>query len=217
VEKSDINTGTAAEIFPQYLPHLDAALENFCEKHWACEYSQPEKGLRCVNVQSGHGSKGHQLRNGKVFAVGEYQSRWSFESLHEEFRCNTYFRLDELLQDLKSQILAVHEEQRIAADIHQNGVMRYFYRNVSSDGHSRRYNSHTVCFCCLSEPPEHALPCGHILCSLCIKTYGIQRSKTEIEMQGCPLETKMTAPLYQSWRIHMKPESAGVRILTLDG
>ncbi|KAF1956454.1 hypothetical protein CC80DRAFT_516035 [Byssothecium circinans] len=209
--------GTATDIFPQYLPHIEAALENFCEKHWPCEYTHPNKGLRCVNVRSGHGSKGHQLKDGKVFAVGGYVSRWSFETLQEEFSCNTYFRFEELLQLLKSRIGPFDDEQRIAAAIHKDDVMTYFYRHVSGDGRPERYNSHTVCFCCLCEPPEHALPCGHVLCSQCIRTYGQQRSKMEIELQGCPLETMQTNPMYQSWRFHLKPESAGVRILTLDG
>lgn len=78
------------------------------------------------------------------------------------------------------------------------------------------YNSHSACFCCLFEPPEHALPCGHILCTPCIKDYGQLRSKTEVEIHGCPIESRVVHR-YQTWRIHLKPETAGVRILTLDG
>ncbi|PVI00816.1 hypothetical protein DM02DRAFT_592134 [Periconia macrospinosa] len=189
------NKGTGDVIFSQYLPHLDAALENFCDQHWPCEYIQPENG---------------------VFAVGEYQSRWSFERLQEEFRCNSYFRLEELLQLLKDKMSHRDDEQRVAAEIHRDSVMAWFYRHVSRDGRSERYNSHTVCFCCLTEPPEYALPCGHILCLQCIKTYGEKRGKTEFEMQGCPLEFQ-TTQLYHSWRVYLKPQSAGVRVLTLDG
>ena len=43
--------GTAEQIFPQYLDHIDAALENFCDRHWPCEFVKPGGG-RCVNVRS---------------------------------------------------------------------------------------------------------------------------------------------------------------------
>ncbi|CAI6249812.1 unnamed protein product [Periconia digitata] len=210
------NKGTANVIFLQYLPHLDAALENFWDQHWPCEFTQPERNLRCVNVRSGHGSKGHQIKDGKVFAVGEYQSRWSFDLLQEEFRCNSYYRLEELLQLLDEKKAYGNDERRTAAEIHRDYVMPWFNRHASGDGKSQRYHSHTVCFCCLSEPPEYALPCGHILCLQCVRTYGENRGKTEIEMQGCPLEFQ-TTQLYHSWRIYFKPKSAGVRVLTLDG
>lgn len=168
-----------------------------------------------VNVRNGH-SKGHQLKDGKIFAVGEYQSLWPVNALQEQFINNSYFCLEELLQLLKEKTELGVDEQTGAAEIHRDKVMAWFYRHVSDDGCSDRYNSHTVCFCCLFEPPEHALPCSHILYSQCIMTYGRRQSKTVIEMQGCPLETH-TRQLYNTWRIHLKPESAGVRVLCLDG
>ena len=45
--------GRAKEIFPQYIDHLDDALENFCGRHWPCEYVKSGGGDRCVNVRSG--------------------------------------------------------------------------------------------------------------------------------------------------------------------
>lgn len=44
--------GTAEKIFPQYLEHIDAALENFCDRHWPCEFIKTGGGGRCVNVRS---------------------------------------------------------------------------------------------------------------------------------------------------------------------
>ncbi|KAF9697343.1 hypothetical protein EKO04_005060 [Ascochyta lentis] len=208
--------GTARDIFPLYLAHLDAALENFCEGHWPCEYVQSTSELRCVNVKSGHGSKGHQTANGKIIAVGEYISTWSYETLHEEFIGNSYYRLDELLELLKKKKAHGDDEMSVAADIDRDDVMTWFYRHVSVEGKWQGYNSHSVCFCCLSEPPEHSLPCGHVLCTPCAKTYGRQHSKTEVDIQKCPLDVR-PARVYQPWRIHFKPKSAGVRVLTLDG
>ena len=65
--------GRPEQIFPEYLEHLDNALENFCDRHWPCEYVDPKRqGGRCVNVRSGHGAKGHQSKSGKLLAAGEY-------------------------------------------------------------------------------------------------------------------------------------------------
>jgi predicted acylesterase/phospholipase RssA len=208
--------GTAERVFPQYLDHLDAALENFCDRHWPCEYIKPGGGGRCVNVRSGHGSKGHQLQNGKVLAVGEYVSRFSFDSHQDEFQLNVYTRLDQLLQLLHAKI---EEEQiaedRAAADIHKETVMTHFFERVAN-GHNDKFISHSACFCCLFEPPEHALPCGHVLCTPCLKAYGHVKNETLVEVFECPLEP-LKRELHQAWRVSLKPPSAGVRVLSLDG
>ena len=210
----------AKEIFPQYLEHLDAALENFCESHWPCEYIEPSSGLRCVNVRSGHGDKGHQNASAKIFADGKYEARQTFESLQQAFANNTFFRLEELLHRLrqKQRSSTKNDEIQDAAEIHRDDVMAYFYRHVMIEGKPGRYTSHTVCFCCLLRPPEHALPCGHVLCTQCVMIYGRLKpgNRSAIEINHCPMESQ-TIQIPQSWSIHLKPDAAGVRILTLDG
>jgi hypothetical protein len=211
----------AREIFPLYLEHLDAALENFCESHWPCEYVDQSSGLRCVNVESGHGGKGHQNQNGKIFADGSYVSKRKFEDLREEFASNCYFRLQELLErldTLRQKRGLRNDEVQAAAEIHRDDVMAWFFRHVSGNGRAAQYNSHSVCLCCLLRPPEHALPCGHVLCTNCVSIYGHARpgSRTEIEIEYCPLEVR-SVRTFQPWRVYLKPDAAGVRILTLDG
>lgn len=215
----------ARDIFPLYLEHLDAALENFCDSHWPCEHVDPDTGSRCVNVKSGHGDKGHQNANGKIFADGEYTSRRGFDTLQAEFSNNTYFRLNELLRILRDRravplerMTLRNDEIHIAAEIHRDDVLTSFYHHASDGGRAERYNSHSVCFCCLLRPPEHALPCGHVLCTQCISLYGCQQpgSRTEISIDYCPLEAK-SKQKSQPWKVHLKPDAAGVRILTLDG
>jgi hypothetical protein len=215
----------ARDIFPLYLEHLDAALENFCESHWPCEHVDLDTGSRCVNVKSGHGDKGHQNANGKIFADGTYKTRRGFDTLQEDFARNTYFRLDELLSILRDRRAVAldrrttgNDEIQVAAELHRDDVLASFYRHVSDNGKSDRYNSHSVCFCCLLRAPEHALPCGHVLCTQCVTIYGHPQpgSRTEITIEYCPLEVQ-TQRASQSWKIQLKPDAAGVRILTLDG
>lgn len=227
--------GTAEQIFPQYLEHIDDALVNFCDRHWPCEYIKPGGGARCVNVRStlfnfvptqcfssnitssgGHESKGHQLKNGKVLAVGSYVSHFSFSNYQEKFQNDIYSRLDELLNLLHSRLKNDDEsEVQAAAEIHKGTVLDYFF-NHTSRGRASSFISHSTCFSCLFEPPEHALPCGHVLCTPCLMAYGKSRGTTVVEMTGCPMETFIT-PRRKSWKVVLKPAAAGIRILTLDG
>ena len=73
-----------------------------------------------------------------------------------------------------------------------------------------------MCFSCLFEPAEYALPCGHILCLFCLKAYGQARGRTVVEIDGCPMES-LNKARYGLLRVFLKPPAAGIRILTLDG
>lgn len=209
--------GTAEQIFPKYLDHLDAALENFCDQHWPCEFRKGNK--RCVNVKSGHGSKGHQTKDGLVIADGKYESSIKFSEAHREFRENVFYHLWELLTELQLRVSQGDQQEQAAADIHRERVLRNFFRKVAcGDTVAEAYSSHTACFCCLFEAPVHALPCGHIICETCARIYGRSQagSPTEIEMSWCPIDGTRFGP-GSTWKLYTKPKAAGVRILTLDG
>ncbi|KAL8723905.1 MAG: hypothetical protein Q9181_007090 [Wetmoreana brouardii] len=207
--------GTAEQIFPQYLEHIEAALENFCDRHWPCEYIKPGGGARCVNVRSGHGTKGHQLKSGKVLAVGNYESLFSFESYRETFAFDVYAQLTESLWILHTKVQDSHDsEANVAARIHATSVMKHFHDHTVKAG-AASFISHSTCFSCLFEPPEHALPCGHVLCTPCLRAYGRATEKYVVELDGCPIES-LSKPQNQPWKVVMKPPDAGIRVLTLD-
>ena len=195
------------------MDHLDVALENFCDRHWPCEYIKSGGGGRCVNVRSGHRSKGHQLENGRVLAVGEYQSRFSFASFYLDFRLRVYYHLVQLLEKLKLTDLDNDLEDQAAAQIHKSAVLASFYQHV---GGAENFKSHSACFSCLVSPPEHCLPCGHIICTPCLKAFGENRGRGLIEIRACPLHLPKGAGIID-WRVQLKPLYAGARILTLDG
>ncbi|KAK8017030.1 FabD/lysophospholipase-like protein [Apiospora rasikravindrae] len=214
------NKGFADQIFPKYMDHLDDALENFCDQHWPCEFVNPKTGVRCVNVRFGHTAKGHQSADGKVFATGEYQSKFSFENNAHEFRQKVYSCLTQLLQQLTTDYRLGTSEESAALTIHQNMVMRSFFRrathNSSSNKSHATLTSHTACFCCLFGQAEHCLPCGHVLCTQCLQGYGEQRHVHGYRVFGCPME-EIDGGREEACTIYLKPASAGVRILTLDG
>ncbi|KAI2627754.1 hypothetical protein GGR54DRAFT_430692 [Hypoxylon sp. NC1633] len=215
------NKGSASQIFPKYIKHLDDALENFCNQHWPCEFVNPKTGVRCVNVKSGHKSKGHQTADGKVFAFGDWVSRFSFEDYRTVFSDWVYWCLAELLKELTTRVQDDGEaEERVAAHIHKTMVLTNLFSHLKhSDAESKADNylvSHTACFCCLFGRAEHFLPCGHVLCSACVSTYGTPRKNTGFEIMQCPIEGA-TDRIYSPWTIQLKPKSAGTRIMTLDG
>ena len=208
------NKGQASSIYPKYIAQLDDALENFCDHHWPCQYVSPKTGVRCINVRVGHKSKGHQSRDGKVFATGDYITSFSFHNNYGEFRDMVYSCLVMMLQELTFRVAGGQSEERAAANIHKEMILTNFYRRINhihSLTGSTFISSHTACFCCLFEQAEHPLPCGHVLCTRCVNTYGFRKSPGEVEINECPIDN------LPGWTIYFKPKAAGVRVLTLDG
>jgi hypothetical protein len=118
------------------------------------------------------------------------------------------------LQDLISQP-GDHGESDMThmLTLHARHMSRFYKELQGAD----RFMSHATCYCCLTAAPEHALPCGHVLCTGCVKSYGKKRgSRSLLEMTYCPLherETRWSSPC----QLRFKPDYAGVRLLCLDG
>lgn len=206
--------GHPNEFFPNYLEHIESALENFCDRHWPCEYMSPRG--RCVNVRSGHGAKGHQLKSGKLLAAGDYVSTFTYSGYKQGFEWQVYHKLLALNKRVRTRARDGVPEDKAAAEIHRDFVLPLFFDHASR-GSPRAFISHTVCFACLFEPPEHALPCGHVLCTRCLKTFSSKVSlRRHVEITRCPLE-KQERRFRTAWKISLKPANCGVRVLTLDG
>lgn len=213
------NLGTSEKVFGGYVHHCDDALETFCKLHWPCEYVHPNTSGRCVNVKAGHQSKGHQLDNGKVLAVGDYQSDFTADRFRDFFEYSVAFNLRDLLRKLQSATVGTlgihHDELSKAADIHKRIVLGPFFRHLSG---AKQFVNHTACYCCLTCPPEHPLPCGHVLCTPCVQAFGRARGAFMIEMLECPMHHQdIDGQFRLRWPVFIKPPGAGVRILTLDG
>ncbi|KAH0559390.1 hypothetical protein GP486_004094 [Trichoglossum hirsutum] len=203
--------GTADDIFPRYLSHCDYAIDRFCNSKWPCEY-RFRRG-RCVNVRTGH-VKGHQRKSGTILA-GEYQSSFSANSFRRTFREMIYNNLTQLLGALSYRLTVdgSPSREKVAADIHREKILGPFYQHF---GGAHLFLSHSDCLSCLMALPEHPLPCGHVLCTACVRAYGTTiTGKHMLEVKGCPLEIdgKLDSPC----KIVLKPACAGVRVLTLDG
>ncbi|KAF2461117.1 hypothetical protein BDY21DRAFT_297819 [Lineolata rhizophorae] len=195
----------------QYLDHCDSALIDFCSFFLQCSYESP-RGERCIVSREGH-SKGHQNEKGKFIGHGNFSSPFSFEKFQDEWLQHLTENIERFQQRLQDSMHRNHHvpEIKVASQIHLDWVNDFF----RSLGDPRKFVSHSACFCCLREMPEHPLPCGHVICPECAKAYALPKRECNILLDSCPLHSKDT--FQGRYAIQTKPELAGVRVLTLDG
>ncbi len=169
---------------------------------------------RCVNVSLGHDArgKGHQDKYGRIFAHGPYISDFSFKNNRKEFHDGIYLHLVHLLNQLDEEVRQGESKEAAAAKMHRKSLQDFFYRS-SSKGRMIVPRNYDACWCCLFEAPEHILPCGHVLCTPCLKAYGEDNTRTVVRIHECPFESPGRG---QPRLIYIKPETVGARVLVLD-
>ncbi|CAI6303542.1 unnamed protein product [Periconia digitata] len=228
--------GTAERIFAQYVPQIDAALLEFGDRYWPCEFyvkgavpphlqthlsnlqfqqSMHAVGviMRCQNSRSGHHAKGHQLSDGRVFARGAYESSFFFEEHRKQILDDIFVTFHESMNKLSRLAREGVDQLKAAAVLHRTDALSAFY--PSSDGNEPVGLQHTVfCICCLFGLPEALLPCGHMLCRDCVEAYGHRKAHALVEILECPLEINQKIQT-QPHIVYTRPESAGVRVLAL--
>ena len=73
---------------------------------------------------------------------------------------------------------------------------------------------HQICLACMQTVPEHKLPCGHLICERCF-TYLGSSSSTDpylFKLNSCPFCCQSCEA-----NIRVKPATAGLRVLSIDG
>ncbi|EXF82920.1 hypothetical protein CFIO01_01290 [Colletotrichum fioriniae PJ7] len=195
-----------------YVDFCNVALEGYADFYAPCTFSHPKYG-KCYNVKSGHDPKGHQNKHGRIFAAGNYQSDVDIQDFAGQWIDQIRNHLRQLHAKFQEATSRVREqsEQKVAADLHRYQLNDFYY----SLGSVGDFISHSTCFSCLRELPEHPLPCGHVLCLPCVQAYGI-KAHTTVEMKRCPLHERETM-WEPAWTVVVKPQFAGARVLCLDG
>ncbi|KAI2468208.1 hypothetical protein F4781DRAFT_399238 [Annulohypoxylon bovei var. microspora] len=199
-----------------YTQLCESALQTFADLYWPCNFRnytyQLDQG-RCCNVKSGHNPKGHQNQHGKIIGHGQYQSDFDLLTFIPEWNKlvqGSLAKLQTAAYEL-GQKLPGRTDLQITSILHRERIGKFY----GALGNLSDFVSHSACFSCLRGLPECVLPCGHILCLACVKTYGRASSRTTVELNRCPLHVReiMVDP---PWVIHTKPLYAGVRVLCLD-
>jgi hypothetical protein len=201
-----------------YTKICEEAQERFYSRHWQCEEQDKHK-RRCVNIESCH-DKGHQDSNGKVFSKGPYQSHYKQHKQEEKVRFLGRVRsnLDRLLKtkasELECQPERKEEETELVYELHRRMTLKNyttFWADVT------RIVSHASCLSCLASVPIHTLKCGHLICEGCLIGYSLPLNGARRAISVCPLCCNIDHPWPRTWVVSLKPPTAGVRILSLDG
>lgn len=205
------NIGNLEKLLDEcYILPCNETLNIFCSHHWPCSFRN--KRGRCVSTQSGH-MKGHQDSNARVIAVGEYNSKFNYEDYRPKWRGLLQKNLTKVHREVRERRARSQGDEKTLASIVHLELINNFYSNFGS---AEIFKSHSACFSCLREYPEHPLPCGHVLCALCIESHSRTQSSGQILVQNCPLHQRDTKWL-DPWQIRVKPRLAGLRVLALDG
>ena len=175
-------------------------MERYREKHWRCEARDPSGKWRCQNYWEGH-DKGHQFtRDDKPFL----QARILIVG---EFECSFQLKvtLDLLLTEIRQMLGSGQAVEKLSITAKESGVSSI--------------TSNRTCFSCLSNCPVYILPCvplQHTICEECVVKFdtGKHQAVSTASLDHCPLACRFAN---SPWSIRLKPEAAGVRILTLDG
>jgi hypothetical protein len=185
-------------------------LNEFCHRHSPCMFIN-RRGL-CVNSRGMH-TKGHQDSRGRILAAGPYTSNFTYELYRYEWREILQKDIALLQKELKDD-MAVYKtpDEDAILELHSD-YMTHFYKTTKQ---TELFRSHDACVCCFTQISQHALPCGHVLCTPCVKGYGSCGDKFVFTLDCCPLHPRKTR-WPNPFVIRFKPEFAGVRVLCLDG
>ncbi|KAI0974552.1 hypothetical protein F4678DRAFT_458515 [Xylaria arbuscula] len=211
-QRSVKGLGDPDSIFKHYWPHCMGAIEELYNGPWPCEYTSPRID-RCVNVKNAH-RKGHQSKSGQLEG-GEWVCEQTLEDALKSLKQHLDTEFTKIAKCFNLPKSFDHEEDHLR-EVYQchKGIINKFYREL---GDSDIFHSHFTCFSCLTESPQHVLPCGHIICTPCITAAGESLGAGFIRLESCPLEHRNKAGSQMSYLASIKPDQAGVRILTLDG
>jgi hypothetical protein len=107
-----------------------------------------------------------------------------------------------------NSIFAQLSRTNTASQVHEGVLSTHYLRLVS-------LKSHRSCFYCFTQMPEKVLTCGHALCNICIRIFGV-RSRSErntYELGKC----KLCSIVVEDSLFRFIPPTAGIRMLTVDG
>ncbi len=112
--------------------------------------------------------------------------------------------LDELWKELQSAMETGQAAKRLSSMARASGITEI--------------SSSRTCLTCLSNCPTNVLPCDslqHTICEKCLRRFDdVDDSMSTVVVNQCPLGCRLKG---SPWTIRLKPETAGARILSLDG
>ncbi|EEP83048.1 predicted protein [Uncinocarpus reesii 1704] len=159
----------------------------------------------CILVES-YRPRMHHFSARAVFrSQYHHETLTVLEELHPgdlaERMCNT---IEDHLEEL---LFRIERESRLAVACHQE--------NLQSQCESwKLIKTNLTCLACLHRAPERVKACGHSICDICVRRFGRSSpaSKNRYLLDSCVLCLARGA-----LTVDMKPRTAGVRMLGIDG
>lgn len=196
--------------------YCSKALDEFYERDAECMYEHTNPTSRCVNTKAGH-AKGHQSSDGLQLAQGEFQSNYS------DIRPQFLEAIRECVHDCLQLLNDEESDEKggrknLALSFHRKVV----YNTQKLHFWTKIYSSNT-CYGCLCCSPQYVVPCGHAFCEECVRDFGQLGDQGNLSTfythEHCVLCGVGAGDLIKGWpwKIHLKPKSAGVRLLSLEG
>ncbi|KAJ8132294.1 hypothetical protein O1611_g1330 [Lasiodiplodia mahajangana] len=120
------------------------------------------------------------------------------------------------MEEMQKSVWYENGNSRQARVLAHSSTLRGFYKNLNDDS---GIFSNSICLCCLSNPPDHELSCGHIICLECAKDFGRVDGHLRVIVDQCPMhDTALGNQLTrQPTVIPVQPSQSGLRVLVLDG
>lgn len=113
-----------------------------------------------------------------------------------------------ILQDHMKQLFGGYVTLGSSAALHKEQLV-----NLRDEGLDA--GAHDCCSCCIGRSQQHKLPCGHGMCEICVRIFFAESEgeRGVYDVNTCLLCGRSTS----SMRIGIKPETASVRVLSIDG
>jgi hypothetical protein len=200
------------------MTEVEKSLGTCLERHWRCDFWSAG-GTRCINRKDGH-EKGHQFYspiNSPTISKEAlpYHQHDDEEHIHHT---SPGLKIGTFQCSVNSRKIVATLEDDITRNI-QSELPSPYLREAGKDSGVLFFQSSRTCIGCLSNSPSIILPCGlveHRICEGCAERFNIgdPQYSAFLTLERCPLGCHLkTTP----WVIRRKPNSAGVRVLTLDG
>jgi Zinc finger, C3HC4 type (RING finger) len=161
--------------------------------------------------------KGHQNDKGRIIATGPYESDFMYNEYYDTWMADLEYYIEALQNEFQLERDHANEKHELPDEVlvlrQHSTLMSNFY----SETNQAEFRSHSTCVSCFAEMSIHALPCGHVLCTPCVKGYGKTVNKLDFNFKYCPLHPEQTRWVGSPFTIRFKPDFAGVRLLSLDG
>ncbi|TGJ87061.1 hypothetical protein E0Z10_g1710 [Xylaria hypoxylon] len=196
-----------------------AAVETYFNYEVPCQFHIESHNV--LSVTGGFDCRQRKATHGEMHRSSiKYISddRWGkFEHDFNPTKFNWPDRILERMEEMqKDATWYDNGDSRQARVLAHGKTLQRFYKSLTDD---LGIFSNSVCLCCLSNPPDHELSCGHIICLECAKDFGRSDDPLKVIVDQCPMHDNLLRHQVtrQPTVIGVQPPHSGLRVLVLDG